>query len=317
MTTLRELAPVCTWQAKGGAALAFPVESISEDGGNRLVPHERPYRDGARHDDTGSRPRTYTLRCTFFNGNDEPGVPGEELFPDQLDKLIASFDIHETGTLTLPTRGPRRCRAASYAREDSYTEEDAATVTFNFVEDNEDDVTAASFTAPSARSVAHSNATLTTFSLEAAGVVSDDSNALIGLAQELEDLAASANDTVTDVEEKAGKINRSIERVAVAFSVPTGQALTAQQSLLSDPSASLAARQAGQLRDLASRATADLLSSLPRVVTRTFDRQVSLIAIASPLGQDVEQLLSLNSSYADPLAIPAGRPIRIVESRFG
>ncbi|HZL96151.1 MAG TPA: DNA circularization N-terminal domain-containing protein, partial [Vicinamibacterales bacterium] len=99
--------PPASWQVPGRALITFLVEDIQEDGGNRLVAHERPYRDGAKHDDTGSRAKRWAITSPSYNDHTEEGVEQNQ-YPAVLNALIDSFDVHETGTLTLPTRGAVR-----------------------------------------------------------------------------------------------------------------------------------------------------------------------------------------------------------------
>lgn len=306
--------PPPSWQAAGKPAIFFPIEDIQESGGNRLVAHERPYRDGAKHDDTGSRAKRWTLTCTFTNGLEEDGIDGTALYPDVLNALSESFDVHETGTLVLPTRGAVRCRAESYDRDETFAERDSATVRFVFVQDNEDDVTAASFTAPSARSVAVSRATETVFSLEASGVYDDNVASLQEFAAGLEALAAAPGQFIDDIEGQGKRFQNACNRIEVAFSTAESRAISEQQALLLDPANSLPGRQLRQLRDVAARATADRLSALPRIVSRTFKREVSLIAIAPQFKQELDTLLDLNRRYPNPLAIPAGKPVRMIDA---
>lgn len=303
-----------SWQVPGRAKITFPVESARQEGGNRLVPHERPYRDGSRHDDTGSKAVRYTLTCSFFTGCEEPGVDGDNLYPALLDELIASFDVHETGTLTLPTRGERRCRAESYAREEGFGERDTAAVTLVFVEDNEDDITAVSFNSPSARSVAQTEAQQATFSLGASGVYDEDVVNLQELAAGLESIAAAPGDRLEELEAQGRSIDLACARVERAFTTTPGRASTEQESLLRAPGASLPARQLARLRDTSARALTERVSSEPRIVTRVYRRTVSLLTVGAELGQDIERLLQLNAKYENPLAIPAGKPIRVIQS---
>jgi hypothetical protein len=93
--------PVGSWTAENAATIAFPVEDIGESGGNRIIERERPYRDGAKLDDTGRKATQFTMVCKFENTITEPGleINGlKNLYPDVLNDLIASFGIHKTMT---------------------------------------------------------------------------------------------------------------------------------------------------------------------------------------------------------------------------
>jgi hypothetical protein len=59
-TAIFEQYPVASFAVRGDP-IYFAVESIEEDGGNRIVRRRRPYRDGAKLDDTGSNEKVFTL----------------------------------------------------------------------------------------------------------------------------------------------------------------------------------------------------------------------------------------------------------------
>lgn len=304
-----ELYPVCTWQVPGFAAISFPVENISEDGGNRLVPRERARRDGAKHDDTGSRAKRYTLRCSFHTGSEEPDVPNVELlYPDILNELMRSFDVHEVGTLTLPTKGIRRCRAESYSRVEDMGERDAASVTLTFVEDNEDGTTSASFSAPSARSLAKNVAQEATASLDSMGCdATDFGTSLNEMAAAIETLAGAPSEFVADIVTQAAQVRSATARIQESFS--GGE--DGQGALLLDPIGSRVYRALATFADTASRAAGEKLAGEPRLTSVRYGYQVSLFQVAADYAQDFVKLQAANPQVGDPFAIPARTPINV------
>jgi prophage DNA circulation protein len=300
--------PVCTWEAPGEQPLTFPVSRIEETGGNRLAPRERIYRDGAKYDDTGSKPDGYQLTCAFFNGHREQGVPGDKLYPDQLRALMKACRVHACGTLTLPTVGPKRCRADHWTRtDDPENRRDYATLSISFVLDNEDDQTASSFVLPTARATAVALANEVLEDLDALGVVSDDTVSLGELCGQLEELANAPAEFADDINEKVAQITGTIDRIGLDFD-NTARLTTEPATLLLQPSAAPAHAKLARLADLAARAR----SGLPqRTRLLVFARVVSLLDVAAEQGQDVSDLIALNPQYEDLSAIPARAPIRV------
>lgn len=308
---LFEISPANSWEVKGFPAIAIPVESISEDGGNRLVPHERARRDGAKHDDTGSRAKRYTLKCCFHTNSEEPDVQTDILYPDILNALMRSADVHEVGTLTLSTKGARRCRFDSYSRTEDMGERDAANVTLVFVEDNEDSTTVANFTAPSARSIVVSIAVEATESLEALGCDgSDFGTSLNELAASIETLSNGPAEFIADIQAKAAQVRGAHERIMSAF----GAGDSDQASILLDPVSALVHAKMALLLDVTSRAVGEKLSGQPRLKSVRYQYQVGLPQVAAEHAQDFALLLSANPTIGNPFAVPAGTPINVFAS---
>lgn len=303
--------PPATWQAKGKRAISFAVEQLQESGGNRLVPHERTRRNGAKYDDTGSKSVTYTIVSPFYTTCEDPGVSQDTLYPEDLNDLIESFTVHEVGDLTVPTRGKRRCRLESYQRTEASAERDHASVTFTFVEDNEDGVLASSFINPSARSTAVAVADAAEFSLEQQGIPSTDFGAsLAELAAGIEALAGAPDEFMADLETKATQIRSATERIVDAFSSGSGGAGV----LLLDPVASHVWRHTALLVDTTSRVVAEKLSHRPKLKTVTFKYVVGLPQVAAAHQQDFAALLAANPKIGNAFAISAGTPINVYVS---
>lgn len=302
-----ESGPVCAWQASGQDAITFPVKRIEAGGGNRIPRRERVYRDGAKLDGTGAQPDQWTLTCAFFNGNKEQGVPGDTLYPDQLRALLKAVKSQDTGTLTLPTDGPKRCRADHWTRTDDDERRDYAILQITFVEDNEDDQTAASFSLPTARSAASAIAADVVANLEAEGVVSDDTVSLEQLCGELEELANAPEEFADDINSKVDEIVGTIQRIQLAFQDASAASEAAGTLLV--PASTPANDGMRRLSDVASRSR---VSAPRRTRIVRYPRVVSLIEVAASVGQEISDLMPLNSQYEDLGAIPRSAPIRVL-----
>lgn len=307
--------PPGRWEVEGAEGIVFPVERIEEVYSNRLVPHKRIYRDGARIDDTGSEPTGWDITIGWYNAADhEEGVDGLVLYPDLLNMFCAACKIHKTGDLTVSTVGKRRCRAESYRRVESFSEIDVAAMTVRFLEDNEDDAATAAFAAPSASSVASRYAKEALDASQLHGCQSVDLLSLEGLAAELEALASAPGELVAQMEARVGNVAAAAQRVQNAFASQGDAAREEIQALLTDPTSSRAHRSLERLRDTVHRAVADANKHLGQPVSRTFDRDLSIFTIAASLGQDAEKLIPLNQQLPDLLSIPRGTVVRVFRS---
>jgi hypothetical protein len=310
--SILEGAPPYSWKV-GGVKIVFPVERCEEAGGNRIVRRPRPGRNGAKLDDTGSIEKMYTLTCTFFNGVTEEGVSANQ-YPRNLDAMIASFDKHETGTLTLSTKGPRRCRADTYRRIEAFEETDSAGAVFTFIEDSEDGVSAQSFTAPSARAVSASFAGAASNACEQAGAMSADIVSITEFAGELEGLANAPGDYVAAVQQKAQQIDSACNRIERAFTGAAPDVIGPAASLLSDPLSIGPLRALRALRAVALRLPGEATSGGPKLRTIKFGTEMNLLEVAARFGQDIAELIAINGSIPNLSSILPGTSINIQEA---
>ncbi len=293
-----------------GVTHAFPVVSIQEDGGNRIIERKRPYRDGAKLDDTGSEPKKWVLEVLFNNTITEEGVDSlnsrDALYPTVLNKMIASFDTHETGDLVVPTVGKRRARAQSYSRRETTGEQEASLVSFTFIEDNEDNVSAASIQAPSANANASRLADVTTFDAQSAGAWDDNHITLGQLSTQLESLANGPGDVIADLETQSRVIRGTARAARRVFEAPS----KAGRRLYNDPDNSRGPRKLHQQEDLAARAAHESRRGRPQLITIVFREDTSIFQVSSQFGQSVDDLMEVNPGI-DPFFIPSNTPVRV------
>jgi hypothetical protein len=306
--------PVGAWAAGSMPKILFAVVDITETGGNRIVQHERPYRPGAKLDDTSSKARTWAVTIVFNNSIVEPGIgndPRRAPYPTVLRQLLRSFDIHETGTLTLPTVGDVRCRAETYTRNERAEQIDTATVTVNWVEDNEEALDRAALQPPGVVATLVRLSERTVFTAQAAGVWTSDLANLRERCNELTTLMQAPGRSVADVATVARANRRAIENVFA-----TGRTELGRFGIISEPRSSGLHDQLATLSDRQARAEDERTASRPRTKAFVVDVEVtSIYEIAARVGQDAAELLDLNAArISDPFDLERGDVIRIFET---
>ncbi len=305
--------PPASWKVGTKSELVFPVETISESGGNRIVARERPYRDGAKLDDVGSSPKCWSFSCTFNNSVQEGNSSALPLYPNVLNELIRSFDEHETGDLVVPTVGKIRARAKTYRREETSEIRDTAKVTFEFEQDNEDKIDATAFALPTVRATVRTQAEAATFAAESDAAFDLTLADLNEFAAGLEAIANYPSDVLSDVDTQAGIVVAATNRVLKAFTSKSNNPKEKARSMLSDPDGSVTQRKLVELQDTAWRARAELRSNSPPVVRQVFETTFTIFDIAARLGQDADKLMGLNAGL-DPFFIPAGTVVRVFDA---
>lgn len=293
-----------------GQSYAWPVLRISESGGNRIIERERPYRDGAKLDDTGSKAKRWTMECVFNNSLEVPGLSalnnGVALYPDVLNDLIFAFDTHQTGDLVVPTVGTQRARAESYSRTESMDDRNQAIVTLVFCEDNEDNVDFRSISAPTGGSNATRLAETTEFDTQSFGSWSEGLLAVQEGLLELEDFVNAPGNAAQDIESAALRVEGSARRATRTFS----EAGRPGRNLFLDPANSRGPRKLTQAEDMAARERANARRGRPAQTTVVFRDSQSIFSIAAALEQDPGDLLGINPDV-DPNFIPAGDPVNV------
>ena len=299
--------PVATWQVGHFEPLAFPVISIQETGANRIVERNRPYRDGAKLDDTGRKATKWSVDAIFENSIDEPGIdPTTDLYPTVMNDLIATFEVHGTGDLTLPTRGKVRARAESYSRSETEGERDYAKVTFTWIEDNEDNVDAQSLEAPDVNTSAQRLTEQTEFTAQSEGTWGLSLADLREFGSELEGIANYPGDMLSELDSKVGIVLSTANSVIRAFTSPRGL------ELLRDPENSHTQRQLEAVKEMAAQALAVAGGGKPKLTAYRVNADTDLFAIASDIGQYAKDLMNINPGV-DPLAVPKGAVIKILD----
>ncbi len=314
-----EQLPVGQWTADGGEPIAFPVLRITETGGNRIVIQDRAYRDGAKLDDTGSVAKAWNITVMFENSialsnHAEPDLntvnKGEPLYPNILNALIESFDIHETGDLVVPTRGSVRARCQSYSRAEGFDQRDCAMLDLTFVEDNEDNVGAQMFTAPSAAGSANLLAEQTTFSEQSEGMWDGSIQDLNEMTSQLEGLANAPGQYAQDLEQQHKTVMNNVDRV-IALNT---DAATEGKNILSGAESTKAQRDLQRIKEMAGQSSQAQRQGQKKLVTKKYEQQLSIFQIATIENQDAQVLVENNPQIPNLLAIPKNTPVRMYAS---
>lgn len=306
--------PPITWTV-GGKTHLIPQITCKRTFGNRLAAHKRPYRKGARHDNTGPDPVSWELTLAAGRTVHEfdPRVPAD-YYPAGYTALLDSFDLEETGTLVTPF-GERRCKAAngmaSWGRADQGV--DAVGITLTFIEDNEDDTDLGSFSLATARTAGPGQVdTFLGFAVQSGAGAGDFFDSLKEASRELQALANYPGDAIGEMVTRIQIITTSTVDVVDAYASAPQGAVERMSALLQDPLAGPALRKLEEFLDTACRAAEDEARRRGKARTvRTYDREVSIYDVAAELEQDCADLMNINSALPDMFEIPRGTPIQV------
>jgi prophage DNA circulation protein len=301
---------VASWKVGSSPERAFPAIIINESGENRIVERDRPYRDGAKLDDIGSRAKRWTIQVIFNNSVDEPDMSALNdnlpLYPDILTELIESFLQHETGDLSIPTVGTIRARASTYSRKESFDAQDEAMVSFTFIEDNEDALTAM----PNPPTV-HANATRlalqATFDVQSIGSWEQTLADLESLMVDIENLAAAPGEFLQDLDRAASQVLDIVDAAIRLLSNPGKPS----RDTLTRPSGSRTERKLVRIKEMAGRALLQNRANRPRIQTVIVTEDTSLISISNALEQRYFDLLEINPQLENPADIPKGTTVKV------
>lgn len=307
---------IASWTV-GGVRIRFAVLSITDTQGNRIVDHERPYREGAKLDDTGGQARQWTFETVWNASVIEDGIDdnGRPLFPDMLRVLQLSFDTHETGDLIVPGVGEVRARALTCSSKEEFGQIDHAEATLVFKQDNEEALDRALLRPPSARATVRRTAEQTTFTAQRNAVWgkqlsgSKGQLSLIQAAEALQDLMLAPGRSVQAVEARARRNRTDIARLIRVQHDIDGQ--------FTSPRGSAAERQLVTLQDRQAQAAGERSRGRPSTVPFVVDVEVtSIYEIAARFDQDAQELIELNDSrIEDPFELRRGTPILVFTSR--
>lgn len=302
---------IASWTVGQEGTIRFPVKSVGDTMRNRIIAQERPYRDGGKLDDTGAKVREFVLACIFSNKIDENGLSdnGLPLFPDMLTKLQASFNVHETGLLVLPTIGGKRCKAVALVRRDTAEDPDGPNVDLVFHEDNEDSLDRALLDNPTIKGSIPQLAEQTVFSAQASGSWDEGLSSIessVGAVENALNAPGRATNEVSGLAKSSRRIAARVVKVQKKFADDLSRPF-------SEPSGSQTERQLLTLRDRQAEAAAERARSLPAIRIFKVDVEVtSLFEVAARFGQDISDLLDLNDALLPtPFLLRKGDVVRV------
>lgn len=303
--------PIASFTANG-TRVSFCILEDELTIANRIVPHKRPYRPGAKLDSTGADPREWTTTALFNNSLQEPGLDQNVAqYPDNMNALLDLFAEQVTGDLVTPSDGNGRFRAAKAVRSTSNDEIDTAHVKLTFIEDNEDDVDATAFSRPNVQGSLTRLAEQTVFTAESEGVWNGNLADLKEFCANLEGTINAPGETIDSVIIQARAAQHACRDVL-------STALAAKQSNSPDALANKlngliveppiqTIRALRQLLDIIAWAPEEHNENPPKRVRYQVKSITTIYQIASDVKQDPDQLMELNEGRIDdPFAVQPG-----------
>jgi len=300
--------PILSWKSDSmSAEIKWACESIHEERGKRIVEQERAYRPGAKLDSTNWKARRWRIKSCFNNTLQEDGLEDTPvLFPDRLNALVRSFDLEETGTLTLPTVGRKRCKLTFYSRNDEVDGSDEANCEFLFVEDSEDIIDLDSLEEPQVNATIVRLAQQSVFSMERLGSLNDGTVDLTTWASQMESLLLAPGRALEDIKTQGRRNRRAIERVQRAERTLGKQV----DGLFNGQESHEAQQELRRLSDLQARAIAEKNADRPDTRLHKVNAHCTLFDVASDLRQDLQALFELNRGVVeDVLDLTPGQPV--------
>jgi prophage DNA circulation protein len=304
---------VVTWQEDGGQKLAFPVTKITVSGGNRIIARARPYRNGAKLDNTGQNPHEIRMEVEFNNTIREPGLSinaGEPLYPGIMMWLMWAFENQATGDLEIPTWGPLRAQAGSWDFSEDSSESQCAKASLTFIADNEDDIDAASLGSPTIHATAAQLADTTDWSTKEAAAWDGSVVTFKGAMRQLETLMNAPREMAADIEEQINMVTSSCRSLRMTFK----ENVDYTRNVMLNPEGNLLERLLVKSESRALMAKAMARREKPKTMTVVFEEDLSMADIAAMLDVSFEDVLYENPQIEDPMFIPRGTPVNIPDN---
>jgi len=314
-----------SYQADGEAQLLVAFREVGEDGGLRVVERARPWQPGAKLDETGAMPDTFTLSATFNNDISEPELEsqGIQIWPDLLEALVKQFKTGKTATLNLPWKRGIRVKPLTWQRRASSDDNrggEALVVTMKT--DNEDALDREAFEAVSVKASVRRAAEEAVFSLEQEGIssalpgqqrlpistggIGDPVGGLVGLASDLAGLMNRPGEFAQAIVAQAERLRRATSILTDAYS-----SSTAGRDQMNGPDGSNARAKLLALAEMAAAAAAEARASLPKTRTYIARRRTNIWDIATEVGQRAREIMAVNSSIEDFSNIELGQAVLV------
>lgn len=302
-----------SYQADGEAELFVAWREVGEDGGLRVAERVRPWQPGAKLDETGAMPDTFALSAVFNVDISEPEVDGQgiQIWPDLLEALIRQFKTGKTATLNLPWKRGLRVKPLTWQRR--ATSEDnrgGETLSVNLKTDNEDNLDREAFEAVSVKATVRRAAEDAVFTMEQEGMsaaaaesvrttfdsggLGDPVGGIIGLSADLAGLMARPGEFAQAVASQAQRLRRATQLLVGAYSTNEPG-----RDQMNKPEGASARAKLLALLELAANAEGEARAALPKTRTYIARRRTSIWLIATELGQNARQLMSVNSQVED------------------
>jgi prophage DNA circulation protein len=117
--------------------LSFPIFLVNEDGGQRIIIHNRMDQDGALVESTGRKPYIFTVKGIFqaaLVAGQYESWTSTPLFPDKWIAVKAALDTKDTGIFQHPLYGQLNVKPDTYTTEFSADNRSGCVCTMKFIE---------------------------------------------------------------------------------------------------------------------------------------------------------------------------------------
>jgi prophage DNA circulation protein len=290
-----------SFQADGSPEIRFIVVGVRKKGGKRLAKRRRPYRPGAKLDNVGRLEREWDLDISFFNTVDEPNMGTDvQHWPDRANDLEAAAEADETGTLHLPWERNLRGQIETFERVYDTGKRDGEIFRFHFVEDTEEQLLGDAVDQVSVKAQIQRKVEEAEFDAESLGDWDGSFEDFQEFAADLEGALNAPGQALDDVKHKAGRVRRAAKSVK--------ESITSRVDG-DDPEHERVLRKMNAISDTAAGVEIQASANSPRTRTVSYATATDIYSIAADLGQDAGELISLNTSIEDLLAIPAGTAV--------
>lgn len=314
-----------SYRADGEAELLLPLREVGEDGGLRVVERVRPWQPGAKLDETGAMPDTFTLGFVFNQDISEPEVEtqGIQVWPDLLEALVRQFKTGKTATLNLPWKRGLRVKPLTWQRRAMPDDNRGGeTLSVSLKQDNEDALDREAFEAVAVKSNVKRAAEEAVFSLEADGMsaaaadslrsvsafggIGDPGANIVELASGLAEILNQPSEFAQAIATQAQRLRRAGKLLMDAFS--SGEEGRDQ---MNGPEGASARAKLLDLLELAANAEAEARATLPKTRSYTAQRRTTIWLIATELGQNARELMAINSAIEDFSFIEPGTSVLV------
>lgn len=302
MSEIFETASSFKWEIDG-KTFNLPVNDHAVTGGNRIVQFERRDRDGAKLDDTGCSAKQFVLKCQYHNGSSERDIP-LEIYPNELNELLLSFETHEVGKLSIPLSGIYSVRAQKFERHETSDRRDMADVTLTFVEDNEETALTEIVFVENIQTLAQKFTKTTEKVALTPKLVAET---IIKAVETVDNLISQPFEEFDKAQAQVDRVRNALKRTVD----PNRFNGTPAEEMFKEPSNSRkTTRDGNKLSDSMDRTLNKRIEEVRKVRTMVFDQEKSLMDLAPAWGMSVEDLFKLNSHIPNKLIVPPNTPIR-------
>ncbi len=296
-----------TFKVDGGFVThGFTAFVVAESGSNRIVERNRPFRPAAKLDALGPNSDSFSIEAIFHRDIAEPDIPvPEPRWPDALQRFVDDLKTGKTGTLNLPWKRGIRCKALTWGRTANANEHRGGeSIRVEFKEDNEDKLDRAAVQLVTVKATVQNAVEATSFDMESEGMDLFAIEDLTEIAANIQGLLNTPGDFAASLLHAGNRLRRAVETVKGAFS--SGQP---GRDGLNSPEGANARLKLLELAELAARAVGEARPRQTRIVT--YPRVRDIYSIATELGQNARELMTINEQIEDFAVIPAGQAVRV------